>query len=71
VAVLPDGRVVSGSLYGPVLIWRVKTQIEIAQLDCSVAALATGPLGPGESSLVVVHEGAGFSLWSVIDESQD
>ena len=66
VAVLPDGRVVSGGADRRVIIWDVTTRTEIAELGCSVTALATGPLDPGESSLVVAHAGAGFSLWSVI-----
>ena len=65
VAVLPDGRVVTGGNDG-VLVWDVTTRTEIAQLGCSVTALATRPFGPSESSLVVAHHGAGFSLWSVI-----
>jgi hypothetical protein len=69
VAVLPDGRVVSGG-NDSVLMWDVTTRTEIAHLGCSVTALATGPLGPGESSLVVAHHGAGFSQWSVIDGPQ-
>ena len=55
VAVLPDGRVVTGGRDGRVLVWDVTTRTEIAQLGCSVTALATGPLGPSESSLVVAH----------------
>ena len=70
-AVLPDGRVVSGGDDGRVLVWDVTTQTGIAQVGCSVTAMATGPLGPGESSLIVVHEGGGFSLWSVTRGSQE
>jgi WD40 repeat protein len=71
VAVLPDGRVVSGGDDRRVLVWDVTTRTEIAQLGCSVTALATGPLSPGGSSLVIAHHGAGFSLWSVIDGPQE
>jgi hypothetical protein len=71
VAVLPDGRVVSGGWGDRVLVWNVTTRTEIAQMGCSVTALATGPLGPSESSLVIVHHGAGFSLWSVIGGPQE
>jgi len=66
VAGLPDGWVVSGGDDRRVQVWDPATRTEIAQLDCSVTAMATGPLGPGGSFLVVAHEGAGFSLWSVI-----
>ncbi len=66
-AVLPDGRVVSGSWHDRrVLVWDVTKRTEMAELGCSVTALAAGPLGPGESSMVVAHAGARFSLWSVI-----
>jgi WD40 repeat protein len=63
---VPDGRVVSGGDDRRALVWDVTTRPEIAELGCSVTALATGPLGLAESSLVVAHAGAGFSLWSVI-----
>lgn len=71
VAGLPDGWVVSGGDDRRVQVWDPATRTEIAQLDCSVTAMATGPLGPGGSSLVVAHEGAGFSLWSVIGGPQE
>jgi hypothetical protein len=64
-AVLPAGRVVTGG-NDSVLVWNATTRTEIAQLGCSVTALATRQFGPGESSLVVAHHGAGLSLWSVI-----
>src|SRR5664280_3060804 len=32
-----------------VQVWDPATRTEIAQLDCSVTAMATGPLGPGGS----------------------
>jgi WD40 repeat protein len=65
VAVLPDGRVVSGGEDRRVLVWDVMTQTTIAQLDCSVTALAAEPIGGGETALVIGHAGAGLSLWSV------
>jgi hypothetical protein len=64
VAVLPDGRVVSGGLDDRVLIWNATTQGQVAQLDCSVTRLATVQASAGEASLIVVHAGQGFSLWS-------
>jgi WD40 repeat protein len=62
---LPDGRVVSGGEDRGVLVWDVMTQSTIAQLDCSVTALAAEPIGGGETALVIGHAGAGLSLWSV------
>jgi hypothetical protein len=64
VAVLPDGRVVSGGLDRRVLIWNAITQRQIGQLDCSVIGLAAGQVSRDDASLVVVHEDQGFSLWS-------
>jgi WD40 repeat protein len=64
VAVLPDGRVVSGGGDRRVLIWNVTTQTQVVQLDCSVTGLAAGQASRGRASLLVVHEGQGFSLWS-------
>jgi WD40 repeat protein len=66
VAVLPDGRVVSGGDDRRVLMWNV-TQGQVAQLGCSVIELAAVQASRGEASLVVVHEGQGFSLWSTTE----
>ncbi len=52
-------------------IWDVTTRAEIARVGCSVTALAIGSLDPGKSRLVIVHEGAGFSLWSVTRGSEE
>ncbi len=65
VAVLPGGRVVSGGADRRVLVWDPMTQTELAQLNCSVNALSSGALSPGEVFLVVAHQDAGFSIWSV------
>jgi WD40 repeat protein len=65
VAVLPGGRVVSGGADRRVLVWDPMTRTELAQLNCSVNALATGTLSPGEVFLVVAHQDTGFSIWSV------
>jgi Trypsin-like peptidase domain/WD domain, G-beta repeat len=65
VAGLPDGRVVSGGNDRRVLIWNPTTQGQVAQLDCSVIGLATVQASRGEASLVVLHAGQGFSLWSI------
>ena len=64
VAVLPNGRVVSGGSDNRVLIWDVATQRQVAQVDCSVNGLAAVQASHGGGSLVVVHKGHGFSLWS-------
>jgi hypothetical protein len=64
VAVLADGRVVSGGLDDGVRIWNAATQGQVAQLGCSVIALAAVQVSHGEAFLVVVHGGQGFSLWS-------
>ena len=64
VAVLPDGRVVSGGADRRVLIWNASTQEQVGQLGCSVVGLAAVQARRREGSLMVVHEGQGFSLWS-------
>jgi WD40 repeat protein len=64
VAVLADGRVISGGDDERVLVWDMTTQGQVAQLACSVTRLAAGQIRPSDASLVVVHEGQGFSLWS-------
>ena len=65
VAVLADGRVVSGGEDHRVLVWDSAGTTTHVQLSCSVRALATTPLSPARSSLVVAHQGSGFSLWSL------
>jgi hypothetical protein len=65
VAVLADGRVVTGGTDRRVLTWDpVRASTEVIQLGCSLIALATTPPGPARSDLVIAHEGSGFSLWS-------
>jgi WD40 repeat protein len=64
VAVLLDGRVVSGGADRRVLIWNASTQEQVGQLGCSVVGLAAVQARRREGSLIVVHEGQGFSLWS-------
>ena len=68
VAVLPDGRVVTGDNDRRVLVRDVTTRSEVTQVRCSVTALATGPLDTDSSCLVIVHQDAGFSVWSVTDQ---
>jgi WD40 repeat protein len=65
VAVPLDGRVVSAGDDGRVLLWDVMTQTRLAQLSCSAKALAVGPSGRDETTLVVAHAGAGLSFWSI------
>jgi WD40 repeat protein len=70
VAVLPDGRVISGGSDKRVLIWNAATQRQVAQVDCSVIGLVAVQASRGEASLVIVHKGQGFSLWSVTEGRQ-
>ena len=64
-ALLADGRVVTGGVDRRVLVWHpLEASTQVVQLNCSVTALATAPLGPAGSNLVIAHEGNGFSLWS-------
>jgi WD40 repeat protein len=63
VAVLADGRVVSGEADGRV--WTTTAQGQVAQLGCSVIGLVAVQASRSEASLVVVHDGHGFSVWSV------
>jgi WD40 repeat protein len=65
VAVLADRRVVTGGDDRRVLVWDpAKANAQAAQLSCSVTAVATAPLGPAMTNLVIAHKGSGFSLWS-------
>jgi WD40 repeat protein len=70
VAVLPDGRVVTGGHDRQVFIWNATTQRRVAQLGCSVIGLAV-QASRDEASLVVVHQGQGFSLWSITEDDQE
>ncbi len=66
VAALSSGLVISGGADRRVLVRSLaEASTTVAQLSCSVAALATAPQGPGGGNLVVAHQGSGFSLWSV------
>jgi hypothetical protein len=64
VAVLPDGRVVSGGDDDRVVIWNTATRRQVAQLGCSVMELAAGQASSSEAFLVIAHRGQGLSLWS-------
>jgi hypothetical protein len=70
VAVLPDGRVVSGGNDRRVLVWDATTQEQVAQLGCSVMGLTAVQASCGDASLVIVHEGQGFSVWSIATGKQ-
>lgn len=66
VAVLADGRVVSGGGDGRVRLWDSKapTREPLATLACTVRALATGPSELHDViNLVIAHSG-GLSIWS-------
>jgi WD40 repeat protein len=66
VAVLADGWVVTGGFDRQVQVLDLagaSTRVA-SRLNCSVTALAAAPLGRTGSSLVIAHEGSGFSLWS-------
>jgi hypothetical protein len=69
-AVLADGRVVSGGRDNRVLVWNATTQGQMDQLGCSVIGLVAVQASVGEASLVVIHAGQGFSLWSTARERQ-
>ena len=64
-AVLPDGRVVTGGNDWRLVVWApARTGTQVVQLNCSVTALAAEPLSRNKSDLVVAHECNGFSFWS-------
>ena len=67
-AVLPDGHVVTGGDDKLGLVWdpAVPGAGPVAQLGCSVIRLAMGVTEPGGFALVMAHQGAGLSLWSVL-----
>jgi hypothetical protein len=65
-AVLADGRVVTGGDDRRVLVWDPDTPgTVVVQLSCSVAALAAAPPGLAMVSLVIAHQATGFSAWSI------
>jgi hypothetical protein len=65
VAVLADGRVVTSGADYRVLVWDASgASTRVIQLTCLATALATAPLYPAGSSLIIAHLGSGFSLWS-------
>jgi WD40 repeat protein len=66
VAALADGRVVTGG-DGHILMWDSARPKEVAQLRCSVTALAVPLHASASSQLIVVHQGGRFSVWSVME----
>ena len=64
VAVLPDGRVVTGSADRRVLLWNVQSTSPGPSLACSVQALATS-LSPYGTRLFIGHGTEGISRWEI------
>jgi hypothetical protein len=66
VAVLGDGRVVTGGADRRVLLWDpARASTQVIQLNCSLTTLATASPSPPRSTLAIAHQGGGLSLWSV------
>jgi WD40 repeat protein len=64
VAVLPDGRVVTGGADDRVRMWDVQSSSPGNLLACSVYALATS-LYPSGARLFIGHVRGGISCWEV------
>jgi len=68
-AVLPGGRLVTSGSDRRVLVWQpAKPGAPVFQLSCQAPRLSTTSHGQARSDLVIVHQGNGFSLWSVTDD---
>jgi hypothetical protein len=66
VAVLPDGREVTGGADRRVLLRDpARASTQVIQLNCSLTTLATASPSPPRSTLAIAHQGGGLSLWSV------
>ena len=67
VAILKDDLIVTSGYDGQVLVWSPsRPGSRLMQLGCSAAALAANPLIAG-SQLIIVHEGTGLSVWSLVE----
>jgi len=64
VAVLPDGRVVSGGGDDRVWLWHVQSSSRGTLLACSAYALAAS-LSPTGARLFIGHAAGGISCWEV------
>jgi hypothetical protein len=65
VATLPDGRVVTSGYERLVAVRNVDQDGDGAiEVGSAVTMLATAPLNSETARLVMVHQGAGFSIWS-------
>ena len=62
VAVLPDGRMVTGGGDGRVRLWDKPGSSPGTVLACSASALATS-LSPSEAGLFIGHAAGGISCW--------
>ena len=70
VAVLPDGRVVTGGDDDRVRLWDVQSSSPGTLLACSAYALATSP-SPSGARLFIGHAAGGISCWEVRPATQN
>jgi WD40 repeat protein len=70
IAVLPDGRVVTGGYASRVRLWNVQSSSPGALLACSAYALATS-LSPSGARLFIGHPTGGVSCWEVRPAAQN
>jgi WD40 repeat protein len=70
VAVLPDGRVVTGSYDDRVWLWNVQNTSPGTMLACSAYALATS-LSQSGARLFIGHAESGISCWEVRPATQN
>ena len=70
VAVLPDGRVVTGGDDDRVRLWNVQSSSPGTLLACSASALATS-LSPSGARLFIGHAVGGISCWEIRPATQN